>query len=212
MRVANIVASCLLRRDTMKAANDHRIVIDDGAVQVNATGTVTFNAAHALLRSAIEHAERHSPKAFLFDCRYSILSMSMADLHSVVASWASHFTRARVAVVLSTTYPARRLAANRAVQAGYNVRVFTNLLDAKDWLTGRRPVPGEGRGGGRKAVAENDPRYALRTVVDLNDELPYWCARFGCTASQLRSAAEAVGLDIKSVEAYLKEQRAQGKR
>ena len=49
-----------------------------------------------------------------------------------------------------------------------------------------------------------DPRDYTR--IDLSDqrELPYWCARFRCTGSDLRAAIDSVGVRVKQVEAYLK--------
>lgn len=195
----------------MKAANDHRITIEGETVHVNAIGALTIDAAAALLRSTTLLGEPRSPKRFLFDCRYSVLLMSMTELQAIAASFARYFTGARIALVLSTTHRSRREAANRVVQAGHDLRVFTNLFDAKDWLSERRAIPRLKPNGRTKAESANETRYAPRTVVDLDVELAYWCARLRCTASQLRVATQAVGLDIKSVEAYISEQRAQRK-
>jgi len=128
----------------------------------------------------------------------------MSDIQSLAQSFASDFERSRITVVLAKTCPTRQCASDLAVWAGYDVCLFTNVFAARNWRNERN------RDDGRAASPPltharlvNEARYARRTVVDLHDELRYWRARFGAKRSELRTAAEAVGLDIKSIETYL---------
>lgn len=52
------------------------------------------------------------------------------------------------------------------------------------------------------------PNDATRVDTAHDDEVQYWCDRFGCTPSQLREAVSAVGQDVESVRQHLSQPNA----
>ena len=50
------------------------------------------------------------------------------------------------------------------------------------------------------------PFPADQSRIDLRDReaVAYWCARYNCTAPQLRAAVAAVGISTTAVERFLK--------
>jgi hypothetical protein len=51
------------------------------------------------------------------------------------------------------------------------------------------------------------PEDASRVNVNQEHEVSYWCAKFGCTAAELREAVREVGVSAAAVEAYLKKKK-----
>jgi len=51
---------------------------------------------------------------------------------------------------------------------------------------------------------KTSPQDIGRVNVDSEDELEYWCNRFGVTPAQLRAAVESVGDLARRVETELK--------
>ena len=51
------------------------------------------------------------------------------------------------------------------------------------------------------------PKDGRRINVNQDHEVRYWCARFGCTETELRNAVAAVGVMADDVEQHLKKRK-----
>jgi len=54
----------------------------------------------------------------------------------------------------------------------------------------------------KKVRPEDASRISLTEPYEVN----YWCARFGCTESELRAAVAKVGVSAKAVEKHIRGQ------
>jgi len=53
-------------------------------------------------------------------------------------------------------------------------------------------------------LTNRGPKDRARVNVNEGHEVKYWCAKFGCTETQLRAAVKAVGVMAVDVEKHLR--------
>jgi hypothetical protein len=49
----------------------------------------------------------------------------------------------------------------------------------------------------------DSPKDRSRINVSLPEEVTYWCGKFGCSETQLRTAVKTVGVAVSKVRAHL---------
>lgn len=63
------------------------------------------------------------------------------------------------------------------------------------------------KGGTPDRHSKKSPEDASRTNVNQEHEVTYWCAKSGCTPTELREAVREVGVSAAAVESYRKKKK-----